>query len=275
MNHHMTLTSIPFERIKSGVKKVELRLYDTKRQSLALQDKITFTEASSPERKLYTIVKGLYRFESFHDLFTHISPGRCGFDIGTSIEDAAKEMRKYYSKDQEEFYGVIGIELEFDIESYLTTVTESPYSLEWFPDELKNDRSIVLAGVSRNGYALNYASSALKNDRNIVLAAVSNAKYSFLIENYVYLFGTRGDVVEHPLMLTSDALRNDRDIVIAAVKCNGSALQYISLWFRNDKDIVRYAVNNDPFALRFATKEIQNNPEFAEIKAEIDKRSHY
>ena len=41
-NHVMNLTPSPLEKIRSGIKTIELRLYDEKRQAVSIGDTITF-----------------------------------------------------------------------------------------------------------------------------------------------------------------------------------------------------------------------------------------
>ena len=55
---------------------------------------------------------------------------------------------------------------------WLPKVQEHDYALKDAPEEVKNDRGIVLAAVKQYGGALQYASEELMNDREIVIAAV-------------------------------------------------------------------------------------------------------
>lgn len=42
--HYMKLKDKPFEAIRQGIKTIELRLYDEKRQALAVGDMVEFTK---------------------------------------------------------------------------------------------------------------------------------------------------------------------------------------------------------------------------------------
>lgn len=108
----MNLNESPFEKIASGKKTVELRLYDEKRRKLDIGDYIIFTNLTNKSQRIAVKVKALYRYASFDELFSEISPERCGNEPGTPAENAAEGMRKYYSKEQEEDCGVLGIKVE-------------------------------------------------------------------------------------------------------------------------------------------------------------------
>ena len=63
----MNLQPKYFDFIKDGTKRIELRLYDEKRQSIQLGDIIEF--AKSDNEKFKAEVVGLLRYKSFADLF--------------------------------------------------------------------------------------------------------------------------------------------------------------------------------------------------------------
>ena len=46
------------------------------------------------------------------ELFSEIPPEKCGYKTGLKADMAALDMRKYYSEEQEQRYGVIGINIE-------------------------------------------------------------------------------------------------------------------------------------------------------------------
>lgn len=58
----MKLKDDPFNKIASGRKTIELRLYDKKRQAIKVGDRIEFTKISNPARKLLTEVTALHLF---------------------------------------------------------------------------------------------------------------------------------------------------------------------------------------------------------------------
>ena len=69
-----------------------------------------------------------------------IPPVICGNDPATSAEDAALGMRAYYSEEQEELYGVLGIKIEVvDLEPVLLQceLEYDAYLDRLFPDGMK------------------------------------------------------------------------------------------------------------------------------------------
>lgn len=108
----MKLNPAPYAAIKIGKKNIELRLNDEKRQKVKVGDTITFSNTAIPDLRLYTKVNALHHAVSFVELFTTISLSVCGFDGNLSVEEAANEMRQYYSEEEELKYGALGIEVE-------------------------------------------------------------------------------------------------------------------------------------------------------------------
>lgn len=136
----MKLNASPFEKLKTGRKTVELRLYDQKRRTLNIDDYIIFTNLSNTDERIAVIVKALYRFGSFADLFSEISPAVCGNDDGTSPEEAALGMRQYYSEELEKLYGVLGIRIEqVDLDEAVNEQKRIEEALfeRFFPDGMK------------------------------------------------------------------------------------------------------------------------------------------
>ena len=120
MIFEMGLNKEPFTMMQSGKKSVELRLFDENRRRLNPGDRIVFTCLPCEEEKLAVEVTALHRYRTFEELFAEISPARCGFDEGTSVEAAANGMKKYYSRELICAYGVLGIDVELvDLEETL------------------------------------------------------------------------------------------------------------------------------------------------------------
>lgn len=109
MLYKMKLNNAPFIKIKSGKKTVELRLYDEKRQKLKNGDKIEFTNIKTGET-LVCNVKRLHVFPSFEELYEHFDKISIGYDEDETAD--FKDMEKYYSKEDENKYGTVGIEIE-------------------------------------------------------------------------------------------------------------------------------------------------------------------
>ena len=107
--HTMRLQSEPFEKIKSGGKTIELRLYDEKRRQIAVGDIICFANTVDGEQ-LRTCVTALHRFDSFAQLYDALPLSACGYAAGEAA--SPKDMERYYSQQEQSRYGVLGIEIE-------------------------------------------------------------------------------------------------------------------------------------------------------------------
>ncbi len=107
---NMKLQSEPFEKIASGKKKVEMRLFDEKRKKLNVGDRIIFTEQGKEENKLRVKITKLNKFSSFDELYNFYKDKTL---LGYEIWQTAKpeDMEKYYTK-QEQKDGVVAIEFE-------------------------------------------------------------------------------------------------------------------------------------------------------------------
>lgn len=112
MRHKMKLNPDPFERIASGRKTIELRVYDEKRQKVNIGDEIEFTEISELNRKVVVKVVGLLKYQSFEELYKSIDLTRLGHALDEISSDNYKDMEAYYSLDEQRQYGVLGIEIE-------------------------------------------------------------------------------------------------------------------------------------------------------------------
>jgi len=108
--HKMNLNSSPFEMIKSGEKTIELRLYDEKRQQVKVGDNIIFTNTSTGET-LNTTVTKLHRFNTFNELYKSLPLLHCGYTSENIDKATPSDMEQYYSIEEQNKYGIVGIEL--------------------------------------------------------------------------------------------------------------------------------------------------------------------
>lgn len=111
MEHVMKLKPNPFQKIKSGQKTIELRLYDEKRQLISVGDVICFVNTKDETDVLVTEVKALHVFKSFDELYEYLPLLQCGYTEENVDRALPGDMEKYYSKDEQELYGVVGIEI--------------------------------------------------------------------------------------------------------------------------------------------------------------------
>ncbi len=105
----MRLNHNPFLSIKSGDKKIEMRLFDEKRKLIKIDDFIEFADRETNEILTAKVIN-LHIFENFEQLYSAFDKTLLGY---TEHETANPEdMKKYYSKTDIEKYGVVGIEIE-------------------------------------------------------------------------------------------------------------------------------------------------------------------
>ena len=103
--HYMRLKEEPFEMIKSGQKKMELRLYDSKRWGIHLGDYIIFKKLPDENEEIAVRVKSLHIFNSFKDLFEELPKERFGIAAELSVDEAVEKMREYYSEEGMAYLG--------------------------------------------------------------------------------------------------------------------------------------------------------------------------
>ena len=108
----MKLLKGPFLEIKARRKNVEMRLYDEKRQGIAVGDRVLFTCADFPGEKICAEVKALYIYDNFRSLAESFSSASLGFE-GFSSKYISEYMLEIYGKEKEEKYGALAIELKF------------------------------------------------------------------------------------------------------------------------------------------------------------------
>ncbi len=105
----MNLDPEPYEKIKSGQKTIELRLYDEKRRKIRLGDEIVFSDTDTGET-LRTRVLKLHCFRSFAELYRALPLLQCGYTEEDIARAQPSDMEQYYSIDDQREYGVVGIE---------------------------------------------------------------------------------------------------------------------------------------------------------------------
>lgn len=104
----MKLAKESFEKIANGEKIIESRLFDEKRRLIDVGDEIEFSQNDDPEKKAKTKVKALYRYDSFENLFSDFLPEYFG---GDSKEFLLEEISRFYRKEEQGKYGVVGIKV--------------------------------------------------------------------------------------------------------------------------------------------------------------------
>lgn len=104
----MNLWNDSFLAIKNKAKTIELRLCDEKRSVISIGDVIQFTNTKTGEI-MECIVIDLYRYKDFDELYKHHDK----ISIGYRENEIANpnDMLAYYSAENIEKYGVLGIEI--------------------------------------------------------------------------------------------------------------------------------------------------------------------
>lgn len=107
--HTLQLAAAPFQAIRTGNKSVESRLYDEKRQKIDVGDALVFINRAAPEQKVQAEVIGLLRYATFEELFTYNTPAKFG---GQSTAWLLDQIQEFYSNEDQQKYGVLGIEFQ-------------------------------------------------------------------------------------------------------------------------------------------------------------------
>jgi ASC-1-like (ASCH) protein len=103
--HPMGLRTSHFNQIKTGVKIIESRLLDEKRQRIQIGDEILFSLANDSSQQIRTEVIGLSKHATFSDLFDALPNAH----FGSTDKKYLMGIYEYYSKEDEARYGVVGI----------------------------------------------------------------------------------------------------------------------------------------------------------------------
>lgn len=110
--HIMNLTPTPLKKIREGRKTIELRLYDDKRKNISIGDTIIFVNTENENDTLSVIVKNLFVFRTFDELYKNLPLLKCGYTKYNVNKASPDDMELYYSKEKQSQYGVVGIEVE-------------------------------------------------------------------------------------------------------------------------------------------------------------------
>ena len=109
MKHNMKLKNEPFIMMESGIKTIEMRLYDEKRKNIQIGDEIEFSNVTTG-KTLRVKVLNLHLFKNFDELYNNFDKEKLGYHK----DDLAKptDMSQFYSDEEIKQYGVVGIEIE-------------------------------------------------------------------------------------------------------------------------------------------------------------------
>lgn len=109
--HTIKVQPLFYNYIKDGTKRIELRLLDEKRSLIKLGDTIRITKEPENLEYIDIIVTGLLNYKNFQDLVADFDISVLA-DTTYQKEKLLAELEKYYSKEKQEKYSVLGIRFE-------------------------------------------------------------------------------------------------------------------------------------------------------------------
>lgn len=96
--HFMRLQNRYFQYIKTGSKRIELRLYDEKRKQIQLNDVIEFENEN--KEKISTKVIALLHYHHFNDLLADFDI-KILADQSITKNDLLSDLNRFYSHEQQ------------------------------------------------------------------------------------------------------------------------------------------------------------------------------
>ena len=111
MEHIMKLQPEYYNFILNGTKRIELRLFDEKRQQIKIGDTIIFLKEPSLEENIKVKVIGLLRYNTFKDLFNDFDISILS-DKKMTKNELLNVLEQLYTKEKQKQYGVLGIRIE-------------------------------------------------------------------------------------------------------------------------------------------------------------------
>ena len=113
MEHKMRLHPKYYECMLNGTKRIEVRLNDEKRRLINIGDTITFYKMPDEKESILVKVVDLLHYKTFEDLLNDYDISIVA-DKDDSKENLLKILNEFYSKEEQEKYGVLGIKIKKD-----------------------------------------------------------------------------------------------------------------------------------------------------------------
>ena len=107
------LDSDIFEIVENNSKNVEIRVNDEKRRKLNIGDTLVFLKRPDDIEKLTAKVTNLVYFNNFREVTNYYDMKRIYLD-GTPKDEFVDLMKRFYSDDAVETYGVVAIEFKLE-----------------------------------------------------------------------------------------------------------------------------------------------------------------
>ena len=83
-----------------------------KRKKIQIGDRIRFFNTDNPKETLVVEVVNLFVFDSFEALYRKLPLLKCGYTYQNIKTASPKDMEEYYTKELQEHYGVVGIQIK-------------------------------------------------------------------------------------------------------------------------------------------------------------------
>jgi len=115
MEQEMKLQPEYYNFILNGTKRIEIRLFDEKRQQIKIGDTIKFLKEPELNESFKVKVVGLLRYNSFLDMFKDFDISILS-DKSMTKEELIAVLEQFYTKEKQEKYGVLGIEVSLIID---------------------------------------------------------------------------------------------------------------------------------------------------------------
>lgn len=109
--HNMKLQEKYYNYILNGTKRIEIRLYDEKRQQIKIWDIIKFIKKPNLDESIEAKVIGLIRYNSFNDMFKDFDISLLA-DKRMTKDELINALEQFYTKEEQQKYGVLGIRIE-------------------------------------------------------------------------------------------------------------------------------------------------------------------
>ena len=100
-----------FNFIKSGTKRIELRLFDEKRRAIQVGDEIVFSKNNDDGERLHAKVVELLKYPTFKDLFADYDIEILA-DKSMTKDELLAALNEFYPEDKQNEYNVVGIRFE-------------------------------------------------------------------------------------------------------------------------------------------------------------------
>ena len=111
MTHEMKLKQRYFDFMLNGTKRIEIRLYDEKRQKINIGDTIIFHNDDNLNQSFSAKVIGLLRYYNFADMLNDIDISLLA-DKSFTKEGLISVLEEFYTKEKQNEYGILGIRIK-------------------------------------------------------------------------------------------------------------------------------------------------------------------